>query len=355
VNALAANSRINSVIYSMRPTLYFLIALILSSCAPPVDTELPAAQISITFATAIPIPSPEEPTVAPSPFPYQQYSIEALAEREYGGGDIKIITLISANDEFNRFLISYPSDGLTINGFMDVPVGQGPFPVVLVLHGYVDPDFYLVETYTARYAASFAEEGFVAIHPNYRNYSPSDIGPNLFRTGYAIDILNLAAIIQETSGMSGALQKADAENVFLWGHSMGGGIAQRVITVGAEVNGAVLYGSMSGDELQNFERILNVLSDDDRGFLELEVPEASVEKISPINFYERIEVPVSIHHGNIDDVVPLAWSEDLCVRLEQLGKVVECFTYRNMPHIFYGLNDDEFMRRAVDFYQRNMR
>ena len=107
-------------------------------------------------------------------------------------------------------------------------------------------------------------------------------------------------------------------------------VAERVIRFTQDVNAAVLYGSMSGDELQNFEQILNVLSDGERGYTELEVPAASVEKISPINYYERIEVPVSIHHGSIDDVVPPEWSDELCARLQELGKEVECFRYRNM-------------------------
>jgi dipeptidyl aminopeptidase/acylaminoacyl peptidase len=278
-----------------------------------------------------------------------------LADRPFGGGELILLEQLDQTPDYTRFLISYPSDGLIISGFVDIPQGDGPFPVVLVLHGYVDPVGYLVETYTSPYASAFAQAGFIAIHPNYRNYPPSDSGSNLFRTGYAIDVLNLITIVHETAGQQGSLPQADGENVFLWGHSMGGGIAQRVIAVGADVNGAVLYGSMSGDERQNFEHILNVLSDGDRGFPELGFSDDALQRISPIYHYERISVPVSIHHGNIDDVVPLEWSEDLCTRLQELGKEVECFTYRNMPHNFYGLNNDDFMQRSIDFFQRNMR
>ena len=37
---------------------------------------------------------------------------------------------------------------------------------------------------------------------------------------------------------------------------MGGGIALRIMTVSDAVDAAVLYGSMSGDEYLNYERIL---------------------------------------------------------------------------------------------------
>jgi len=335
--------------------LLFLLTLLLAACAPQQIDELPTAQIIVLDSPQFTITPSQPGTATPAPDPYLDYTIEALANRQYGKGELIILEPLTETPEFTRYLISFPSDNLVISGFIDIPQGEGPFPVVLVLHGYVDPVGYLVETYTEPYASAFAQAGFIAIHPNYRNYPPSDSGPNLFRTGFAVDVLNLTAVVRHTAGQPGALQLADGENVFLWGHSMGGGVAQRVITVGADINGAVLYASMSGDEQQNYEHILNVLSDGSRGFPELNVPEDALQRISPVYHYERISVPISIHHGNIDDVVPLEWSEDLCARLQELGKEVECFTYRNMPHTFYGLNNDNFIQRSIEFFLRNMR
>ncbi|MCL5429843.1 MAG: prolyl oligopeptidase family serine peptidase, partial [Chloroflexi bacterium] len=189
-------------------------------------------------------------------------------------------------------------------------------------------------------------------HPNYRNYSPSDSGPNEFRVGFAIDVLNLIAEANAQAGQPGLLEAANPEAIFLWGHSMGGGIALRVLTVGADLQGAVLYGAMSGDERRNFEHIRDVLSDGERGNEELTAPEEALQAISPINFYDRISVPVSIHHGDIDEVVPPAWSAELCSQLQSLGKSVECFSYHNMPHTFYGSLDELLIQRSIDFFQR---
>src|SRR3990170_223508 len=135
---------------------------------------------------------------------------------------------------------------------------------------------------------------------------------------------------------------------FGWGHSMGGGITLRVLTVGADVQGAVLYGAMSGDERRNFEQIRDVLSDGERGNEELTAPEEALHAISPINFYDRISVPVSIHHGDIDETVPPAWSTELCSQLLALGKLVECFSYHNMPHTFYGSLDTLLIERSIE-------
>lgn len=313
----------------------------------------------------MPTPQILEATQAPAPFqqatearptatldPYDGLSIAALAERSYGGGVVTDLGVLGTTSSFTRYLISYPSDGLTINGFADVPVGEGPFPVVLVLHGYVEPAGYQIENYTARYAAAFANAGYIAIHPNYRNYAPSDFGLNPFRIGFAVDVLNLIAVVNEQAGQPGLLQAANPNAVFLWGHSMGGGISLRVITVGADVQGAVLYGAMSGDERRNFELIRDVLSDGFRGNEELTTPDEILQLISPIFFYDRIQVPVSIHHGDIDDVVPPVWSQELCSMLQSLAKDVECFSYHNMPHTFYGDNDELLIQRSLDFFAR---
>ncbi|MGH2582786.1 MAG: alpha/beta hydrolase family protein [Anaerolineales bacterium] len=318
---------------------------------------MPEPQIVTPTPSLTPFQLLEEPVVTPTlegtPDPYAPLTIAALAARTYGEGQLLDLGAVHNLPAFNRHLISYPSDGLTINGFMDIPRGDGPFPVVLVLHGYVEPGVYQIETYTAGYAAAFANNGFIAIHPNYRNYPPSDSGPNEFRVGFAVDVMNLIGIVNAQAGSPGILEKADPDAVFLWGHSMGGGIILRVLTVGADVQGAVLYGSMSGDERRNFEHIRDVLSQGERGNEELIASDEQLQLISPIFFYDRIQAPVSIHHGNVDDIVPLAWSEELCLTLQNMGKQAECFTYHNMPHIFFGSNDLLLVERSVDFFRRN--
>jgi dipeptidyl aminopeptidase/acylaminoacyl peptidase len=275
-----------------------------------------------------------------------------LASRQYGDGQIIDLSLISEAENFSRHLISFSSDGLVINGFADVPFGPGPFPVILLLHGYVDPAEFQIETYTARYAASFARAGFIVIHPNYRNYAPSDNGSNLFRTGFAIDVMNLVAEVNAQAGNPGLLETANPDAIFLWGHSMGGGIALRVLTVGADVQGAVVYGSMSGDERRNFEHIRDLLSEGQRGNEELTAPEEVFQLVSPIYYYDRITVPISIHHGDLDEYVPFEWSTELCSLLQGFGKTVECFSYHNMPHTFYGSLDDLLIQRSIEFFLR---
>lgn len=319
----------------------------------PQPTATPASTSTFTpspTATSTPTVTPT-PTATPTPDPYAGLTIADLSARTYGGGELKIEEVLAATDAFTRTLVSYPSEGLTLYGFMNTPPGVGPFPVALVMHGYISPEQYNTLAYTTRYADALARAGFLVIHPNYRNYPPSDEGPDLFRANQAVDVLNLIAIIKAQAGQPGPLQLADASFVGMLGHSMGGGITLRTITISDVVQAAVLYGAMSGDEQRNYEKIAE-WSGRGRGLEELNTPPEDMQRISPIFFLDRITAPVSIHHGDYDGTVPPAWSEELCQKLQALNKVVECFTYPGQPHTFQGEGDQLFMQRVVDFFNR---
>lgn len=352
--------------------LSLLLSFLLPACTAGMPAPLPPAALTVESISTAPIApvSPTDappsltptftasaipsltlaPSLTPTPDPYAQFTIEHLAARTYGGSELKIVTTMAVTDDFTRALISYPSDGLTIYGFMNVPHGDGPFPVVIALHGYIDPGLYSTLDYTTHYADSLADAGYLVLHPNLRGYPPSDDGPNLFRVGFAADVLNLIALVRQQGGLPGALQAAKPEALGLWGHSMGGGISIRVMTLSPAVRAVVLYGSMSGDDQKNFDRIYHVFSNRARGLEELSVPAEAFPRISPIFFLDRVTAAVSIHHGEADDGVPLEWSTDLCQRLQALGKPVECFTYPGQPHTFRGEGDQLFKTRVIDFF-----
>jgi len=376
------------------------LLLILVACSPngqatqgvrdiassPTTTSRPAAPTRTTPATALPQPAVQvtrspvgvlpQPRVAdtqpalltptpavtftPTPDVYAGLGIEALASRAYGDGSVEIEGLMTENSYFTRNLFRYPSDGLTIYGFANVPKKapqgeSGKYPVVIALHGYIDPAIYQTLDYTTGYADALARAGYIVLHPNLRGYRPSDEGDNRFRVGMAIDVLNLIALVKQHAGLPGLLENADPQAIGLWGHSMGGGITTRVITVSPDVKAAVLYGAMSADDQKNYERIYSYFSNGTRGLEELQAPPEAFQRISAINFLERIQAAVSIHHGKNDADVPLAWSLDLCTQLGKLEKIVECFTYEDQAHTFHDEGNDLFIQRMIDFFDRTLK
>lgn len=322
------------------------------ACDLPVAAPTPVLPTpQILQATATPGATQ---SVTPTPDArYADLTIAALAARGYGGGAIADLGVMEQTGSFTRHFISYPSDGLNIAGFANMPNRAGPLPVVILLHGYIEPEEYETVAYTRIYADWLAGAGFIVLHPNLRNYPPSDNGPNLFRVGFAVDVLNLIEIVRETAGLPGLLAAADPERIGLWGHSMGGGIILRVLAVGAPVDAAVVYGAMSGDEQRNFDHIFTNLSEQQRGLEERAAfVDAPLGEISPIYFYERITVPVSIHHGDADPVVPVQWSQELCARLAELGKTVECYFYEGEGHNLFGWDEYLLMQRTIEFFGR---
>jgi len=111
---------------------------------------------------------------------------------------------------------------------------------------------------------------------------------------------------------------------------------------------------MSGNERWNYEKIFE-WSEGERGLEELAVPDADMAQIGAIDYLERIDAAVAIHHGAVDPTVPPEWSADLCARLEALGRQPECFSYPGQPHTFYGDSDAQFMGRVFEFFDRTLR
>ena len=322
-----------------------LICILLSSCSSMVPSSLPLME-NATSITPSPISTISS---VPTNSPLYPYSYDVLRQKQYGQGEIKIEGNLISDTKFTRYQISYPSDGLKIYGFIDVPLASGKFPVVIALHGHINLDVYRTMDYSSRYADLIARSGYIVIHPNLRNYPPSDNGLDQFYSGSADDVLNLIAMVRKQAGQSGFLAKADASRIGIWGHSMGGGIALRVITLDPGIRAAVLYGAVTGDlSLRRFG-----FSGANQVYAQSHPEE--IQLISPSSHYGEIQAAVSIHHGLSDTRVPPQWSKDLCSQMTDLGKNVECFFYPDAPHTFSGETEQLFNQRSVDFFSKYLR
>ena len=330
-------------------------ALVTPRPATPLWTAAPA-KIPGPSATATQLPPTHTPTLTPTvtvtptatPHPL---SIAGLAARPYGDGALQIDQVLRVTPAFTRTLISYLSDGLHIAGFMNTPVGPGPFPVVIVLHGFIEPENYVLTPYTTAYADALARAGYLVIHPNLRNFPPSDDGSDLFRTGLAIDVMNLIALVKQQAGQPGPLALAQPDAIGLWGHSMGGGVALRVLTISPDVRAAVLASAVSGDDKANFDYLFRATKGA-KGAEEYSTPDEVVAQIAPIHHLDQVQAPVSIHHGRQDPGIPVRTSEDLCQRLRILEKPAECFFYPNEAHIFGPNGTELLMQRSRAFFDR---
>lgn len=344
------------------PVPTITVAIPTATAVPPTATPLPTSTITHTpIPTNTPQPTatatPEltaTPLPTATPDPYVGYSIDSLRLDTYGDeGEIQVLETMGQPAGFTRYHIRFPSDEIQVDGFMNVPNGAGPFPVIILNHGYMPRQNYDLLTYTTKYADVLANAGYLVIHPSFRNHRGSEEGPNPHRIGYARDVMHLIS-------MARRLPQADGNPVGLWGHSMGGGITLRVLTLTDQVAAAVVYGSMSADEARNYEAIQRWRREDQNDEPNTDLPFSPTETelyrvLSPINYFEYITAPVAIHHGVLDDQVPYEWSEELAAKFTEAGVAYEFFPYETQNHNFVGEGYDLLNQRVIEFFDRYMK
>lgn len=321
--------------------------------APPTDTPVPPTATNTPEPTATPAPTntPAPPTATPDPYPeLSQFTIEGLRSRSYGGGQIEIVSVMEETPNFTRYLFAYPSDGLRITGMLNQPRGEGPFPVVILNHGWYPLDVYQTGNGTQLAADYLANNGFLTLSPDYRNHAASDDAPNVFRAGHVIDTLNLIPLVEQ-------LPTAQPGKIAMWGHSNGGAITAKVIAVSDQIAAALIYAPASSNIVEDY--LFRVERTAMRGqeinrvnwpVLPEEAPDL-YERLSPLNYANYVTTPVQIIWGSNDEIVPRNWPEDLHISLVEAGKSSEFIVYPGQLHSFNAAGNGQYLPAMVDFFR----
>lgn len=330
----------------------------------PIETAAPSPIPTPTF-TASPTPTIEELI-----FPF---TIDGLRQHDFKSGKIHIRSTLSENDRFTSYLIDYPSDGLTITGVMQIPVGEGPFPAILMNHGFFSRTPYHSGDGTDRASAFLAEHGYITLASDYRSWGDSDVGKSFFYSGLVIDVINLLNAIP-------SIEQADPNRIGMWGHSMGGGVTMKALTIDTRIKAAVLYSPVSADfadiidrwgpgcfgDIAQGELIVGCNSSD---VIPQDLPqnvqdayrfvasnEDELKKVSPFYHLDAVTVPIQIHYGTEDGKylsgTPPQWSVKLTQGLRDAGKQAELYQYEGEGHSFIGQPWFDFMARTLRFFDQ---
>jgi len=322
-----------------------------SLAGTPRPTSLPGVsqaqtQAPVQLPTAVPSPAVAPlPTVAPTATAVSPLAVPALRARAYEGGEVKVLQMLSQNAAYVSHLIEYPSDGLRIRGVMKVPRGTGPFPVVLLNHGYYAVTAYRSGSGTDNAGDFLARAGYLTLASDYRGFGGSEndaSGQNAgHRVEYAVDVLNLLAAVP-------SVPQADAARVGMWGHSMGGEIGLRVLEAdrGQRLKGTVFGAPTSGDVRANNRFYAGGAAPD--------VAEQIAFQLSPINYISWIDSPVALHQGDRDREVDPQWTVQLRDALQGAGKAVEFFWYPGQDHN-WSAGWGEITPRTLAFFDRTVR
>jgi len=268
---------------------------------------------------------------------------------------MRIGALRERTADYRSYNVSYRSQDLRISGVINVPTGRGPFPAVVLAHGYIDPDVYIRGQGMPRERRFLASAGYIALHVDYRNHAQSDDDPALQRTarlGYSVDVLNAVNALRATDEVP-----VDDDRIALMGRSMGGGVVYRALEMAPGlVDAGVVFAAVSSDEADNYAQFAGPspywdyvedrwgTPDDNPGHW---------EAISADQHFDRVTEPVLMHHGTDDTTCPPRWARHTAREMEQAGVDVTLEWYEGEGHTFEAAFDPA-MRRTVAFLERHL-
>lgn len=279
-----------------------------------------------------------ESAVSPASNTYAA-SIPIAMTKEYNGRNLKVRRKLSENSAYTRYQATYKSGDLKICGILIEPKGKGPFPMVVLAHGYIDPKVYVTGQGFRREQDWLPRNGYGVLHVDYRNHACSDDDPNNdvdMRLGYAEDVINAGLAIRGSD-----IPWIDNERVAVLGRSMGGGVTYQALAIAPGVfDAAITYASVSSNAADNFNRWQrNNYDIGDKILAKYGEPKKNPEvwrQMSSRNYFFRITEPVLSFHGTADDTCEISWARATQRALEDAGVDSELVEYKGAGHYFYG-------------------
>lgn len=293
--------------------------------------------------------------------PLEKYTIESLSNAEIKPGKIEIKEIINEEDKYTSYIFSFEFnpglEGKTFKkttGQLNLPSGNGPFPLVVMLRGYINQETYQTGDGTRKAAAIFAENGFITVAPDFLGYAGSDKeAENIFEARFQTYVAVLS-LLNSLNQLDSLVNLSD--NVGLWGYSNGGQIALTAL----EITGAGYPTTLWAPVSKPFPYSVLFYTDasEDRGKLirrELAKFEEmyDVDKYSIDLYLDNIRATLQIHQGTADDAVPVSWSDELIDMLTELNIDLDYYKYPGANHNMVP-SWNMVVNRDLEFFNKNL-
>ncbi|MHB8135758.1 MAG: alpha/beta hydrolase family protein [Anaerolineaceae bacterium] len=329
-----------------------------TSTVMPGNTALPSTTSSLT-ETPTPIPSPTA-TLHPM-------SIQALREMSFPGSEISLENELEPGANYRRYYASYRSEGFKIYGLLTIPNGETPsdgWPAIIFNHGYIPPDVYRTTERYIAYVDWLARSQYIVFRIDYRGHDQSEgqASGAYGDPGYVIDVLNAVSSIKQ-------FPQANPEKIGMWGHSMGGYLTLRAMVTRPDIKAGVIWAGVvaSYPDMLNLWRRNNpnpapTAPSFARRWRQIWVeqygsPEENPEfwqSVSSNSYLSDISGPLQLHHGTLDEDVPLVFSEILTQELVNENKIVEFYKYEGDNHNLSNYFSTA-MTRTIEFFDRYLK
>jgi uncharacterized protein len=297
------------------------------------------------------LPKEVNPIAEIKPRPLEKYEIERLAEKYTGvlPSEINITGTIQEEEDFSSYEFIFEFDPtLTgggkkkVTGLINIPTGEGPFPLILMLRGYVDQNIYQTGMGSKRSGEFFAKNGYITVAPDFFGYAGSDTeAGDIFESRFQT-YTTAMTLVKSLEALKGSPLKVgssninvDTNNIFIWAHSNGGQIALTVLEITGAEYPTVLWAPNSAKFPYSILYYLDEAADDGK-FLISELSkfmaDYDAKKFAFTHYLGRIRAPIQINQGTSDNAIPTAWSDMLAKNLEKSGVKVEYIKYPGADH-----------------------
>ncbi|RJR27911.1 alpha/beta fold hydrolase [candidate division WWE3 bacterium] len=288
-----------------------------------------------------------------------------MRKQEYPGSDIVIEQTLTPGSNYNRYIVSYKSEGLKIFALLTVPAGdkpEGGWPVIIFNHGYIPPAQYRTTERYVAYTDAFSRNGYIVLRSDYRGHGNSEGNPDgaYYSPAYTIDVLNAVSSIKR-------YPDANPNKIGMWGHSMGGSITLRSMVTTDDVKVGVIWAGVVAsyeDMANNWHRSRPWTPSPREQSIRRPSRQEIIDKygdfesnpefwnsISPISFVGEISGPVQLHHGTEDGDVPVLFSQRLYDALNDIEKETELYIYEGDDHNL-AANLTTALTRSVDYFDK---
>ena len=246
-------------------------------------------------------------------------------------------------------------DGTTIPAFLTVPHGEPPFPLVVMPHGgpFIHERPYSYSNYWAEWTQLLANNGYLVLQPQYRGSQ-----------GYGMKFY--LAAFQEGGyggyGMQddkddGALHLvkeglADPDRMAMFGWSYGGYAALVAASRSPQLYQCTVAGAAVADRMMQ----VNYFRDNVRGAELLAFVQTWLKSLSPIDDVEKVNIPMLIVHGDVDQRVPVDHANKYLKELDKHGKSYEYVELEGADHFSNTLFYDHkitFYNALIDYLQND--
>ncbi|MEN6410782.1 MAG: alpha/beta fold hydrolase [Anaerolineaceae bacterium] len=350
------------------------------------ETAARAERISQTITLEPPATSKPAATAIETNTPWSTdphpLQIEVMRQQSYSGSPLTFEQTLEPGANYDRYIVSYLSDGYKIHALMTIPNETKPdtgWPVIVFNHGYITPSEYRTTERYVAYVDTIARHDYIVFKPDYRGHGDSEgdevVGGGYGTPGYTDDILNAIASLK-------TYEDVDPNRIGMWGHSMGGQITLRAMVVSKDIRAGVIWGGVVApypEIIARWDYTKNPGLFPGMVISELSAPQSSTESwlrdfsgwvdefstkygkpeqnpdfwatVSPNTYLADLSGPIQLHHSTTDEMVPLAWSEILADELKAAGQNYEFYTYEGDNHNI-STNFSTAMQRTIAFFDK---